>query len=74
MIKVKYTPPIDSITYKRLTINKVYDVISYNHRSITLLGDNGIIDLFHLYSDTGMPRFTDATAELRNEIIDDILK
>lgn len=75
MKKVRYTPA-DPITYINLTVNKIYDVITYTTGTITLLDDDGIRDYFPRYSDEQYKtlEFIDATHEYRDEVINEILK
>ena len=59
----------------KLTIGKVYDVISYSiNDRIEIMNDHGTNQLFYLNKDFYIIYFKDVTTEYRNEIIDGILK
>lgn len=74
MRRLKYSP-MAGLTYKRLTINKVYEVvnISKNVNKVELINDENEPEIFNIYLSDNYNDFIDVTAEFRDDIIDDIL-
>mgnify|MGYP001577978450 CR=1 FL=1 len=72
---IKYSPWLDN-----LTPGKVYDIIKYTEREeysdrIEIINDKGEVKQCNLYNPiNNLPLFEEATMEVRNEIIDGILK
>lgn len=73
--KFKYTPT-NVLTYRRLTVNKVYDVININKElnRVELINDENENELFNIRFNERRDNFIDVTSEYRNRLIDDILK
>lgn len=80
MKKVRYTPTFTPHYFNKITPGCVYDVIRYEPGSseansfITILDDDNVRMEYFLYTYEGKVLFKDVTAELRNDIIDDILR
>lgn len=81
MKKVRYTPTFNSLIYFNLTPNKIYDVVEFisstdsigGYDCMKIINDVGNEEFCYVYGLRGV-EFVDATKELRNEIIDNILK
>lgn len=79
MRKVKYIPATH-LAYSRLTIGKVYDVISYeydlklNCNIIYIRNDEGVTDWYFASIHNDVSVFIDVTHEYRNDVINEILE
>lgn len=71
-IKVRY---IGTIYYNYLTTDNVYEVLEYSstYDKIRIVNDYGDNCNFNIYDCDRKPLFIDATAEIRCEVIDEIL-
>ncbi len=88
MKKVKYVP-IGNELYKRLTVGKVYDVISFDtgsvpqYANVTIINDWGASETFFMYHRTididrfsnyiNYLQFIDVTIEHRDQVIIELL-
>lgn len=68
--KVRYT----GIAYHSLTRGNIYDVLGSVDQGSVLIEDNhGNRTHYGIYDNTNIPMFIDVTAEIRNEVINEIL-